>query len=241
MLKNKVLLCLAVSLMPFVLFSQTSSYEMVKQMGRGINLGNVLSAPVEGNWAAVVEQQYFMDVAAAGFTNVRIPMDFFGARTTGDTSGYSSAAGTAGNYTGTADDYIVSSNYLDRIEQVIEWSLNQGLVTIIDFHGSNLKSEFIYTFDSEETEYTHPTSAKRAADNEKFRAIWTQIADRFKNHSENLLFEVINEPYFHTSSEDMDILNTDVLTVIRASGGSNGTRNVIITGGTNFTRSSYGN
>ena len=232
MLKNKVLLCLAVSLMPFVLFSQTSSYEMVKQMGRGLNLGNVLSAPVEGNWAAVVEQQYFMDVAAAGFTNVRIPMDFFGARTTGDTTGYSSAAGTAGNYTGTSDDYVVSSTYLGRIEQVIEWSLNQGLVTIIDFHGSNLKSEFIYTFDSEETEYTHPTSAKRAADYQKFIAIWAQIADRFKNHSENLLFEVINEPYFHMTKSDMDALNTDVLTVIRASGGSNGTRNVIITGGT---------
>ena len=218
--------------MPFVLFAQISSYEMVKQMGRGLNLGNVLSAPIEGNWAEVVEQQYFIDVATAGFTNVRIPMDFFGARTTGNTSGYSSAAGTAGNYTGTSDDYIVSSTYLGRIEQVIEWSLNQGLVTIIDFHGSNLKSEFIYTFDSEETEYTHPTSAKRAADIQKFLAIWAQIADRFKNHSENLLFEVINEPYFHMTKSDMDALNTDVLTVIRASGGSNGTRNVIITGGT---------
>jgi endoglucanase len=232
MLKNKVLLFLLGSLMPFVLFAQISSYEMVKQMGRGLNLGNVLSAPIEGNWAEVVEQQYFIDVATAGFTNVRIPMDFFGARTTGNTSGYSSAAETAGNYTGTADDYIVSSTYLDRIQQVIEWSLNQGLVTIIDFHGSNLKSEFIYTFDSEETEYTHPTSAKRAADYQKFIAIWAQIADRFKNHSENLLFEVINEPYFHMTKSDMDALNTDVLTVIRASGGSNGTRNVIITGGT---------
>ena len=218
--------------MPFVLFAQTSASDMVAQMGRGINLGNVLSAPIEGNWAAVIEQQYFIDVSEAGFTNVRIPIDFFGARTTGDTSGYSSVAGTAGNYTGTADDYIVSSIYLDRIEQVIEWSLNQGLVTIIDFHGSNLKSEFIYTFDSEETEYTHPTSAKRAADIQKFLAIWAQIADRFKNHSENLLFEVINEPYFHMTKSDMDALNTDVLTVIRASGGSNGTRNVIITGGT---------
>ncbi len=232
MFKNKVLLCLAVSLMPFVLFAQISSYEMVKQMGRGLNLGNVLSAPIEGNWSPEVREPYFIDVAAAGFTNVRIPMDFFGARTTGDTSGYSSAAGTAGNYTGTADNYIVSSIYLDRIEQVIEWSLNQGIVTIIDFHGSNLKSEFIYTFDSEETEYTHPTSAKRAADYQKFIAIWAQIADRFKNHSENLLFEVINEPYFHMSRADMDALNTDVLTVIRGSGGSNGTRNVIITGGT---------
>jgi endoglucanase len=231
MLKNKVLLCLAVSLMPFVLFAQTAPYDMVSQMGRGINLGNVLSAPIEGNWAAAAEEQYFIDVAAAGFTNVRIPIDFFGARTSGDTSGYSSTAGTAGNYTGTADDYIVSSNYLDRIEQVIEWSLNQGLVTIIDFHGSNLKSEFIYTFDSGESEYTHPSSAKRAADNDKFRAIWTQVADRFKNHSDNLLFEVINEPYFHMSAADMNALNSDILTIIRGSGGSNGTRNIIITGG----------
>ncbi|MDB4204065.1 cellulase family glycosylhydrolase [Polaribacter sp.] len=232
MFKNKVLLCLVVSLMPFVLFAQISSYEMVKQMGRGLNLGNVLSAPIEGNWSPEVREPYFIDVAAAGFTNVRIPMDFFGARTTGDTSGYSSAAGTAGNYTGTADNYIVSSIYLDRIEQVIEWSLNQGLVTIIDFHGSNLKSEFIYTFDSEETEYTDPTSAKRVADIQKFLAIWAQIANRFKDYSENLLFEVINEPYFHMSKSDMDALNTDVLAVIRGSGGSNGTRNVIITGGT---------
>ena len=218
--------------MPFVLFAQTSASDMVAQMGRGINLGNVLSAPIEGNWAAVIEQQYFIDVSEAGFTNVRIPIDFFGARTTGDTSGYSSVAGTAGNYTGTADDYIVSSIYLDRIEQVIEWSLNQGLVTIIDFHGSNLKSEFIYTFDVGESEYTDPTSAKRVADTQKFLAIWAQIADRFKNHSENLLFEVINEPYFHMSAEVMDLLNTDLLAIIRGSGGSNGTRNIIITGGT---------
>ncbi|MDG1793015.1 MAG: glycoside hydrolase family 5 protein, partial [Flavobacteriaceae bacterium] len=231
MLKNKVLLLLVVYLAPFVLFAQTAPYDMVSQMGRGINLGNVLSAPIEGNWAAA-EEQYFIDVAAAGFTNVRIPIDFFGTRTTGDTSGYSSTAGTAGAYTGTSADYVVSSVYLDRVQQVVNWSLNQGLVTIIDLHGSTLNSEFIYTFDSGESEYTHPSSAKRAADNDKFRAIWTQVADRFKNHSDNLLFEVINEPYFHMSKTDMDTLNTDILAIIRASGGSNGTRNVIITGGT---------
>jgi len=231
MFKNKVLLYLVVSLMPFVVFAQTSASDMVAQMGRGINLGNVLSAPTEGNWSPIVREQYFIDVAAAGFTNVRIPIDFFGTRTTGNTSGYSSAAGTAGNYTGTSDDYVVSSDYLDRIQQVIEWSLKEGLVTVIDFHGSNLKSEFIYTFDTEETVYTHPTSEKRVADNQKFIAIWAQIAARFKNHSENLLFEVINEPYFHMSAEEMNTLNTDILAMIRASGGSNATRNVIITGG----------
>ena len=78
--------------------------------------------------------------------------------------------------------------------------------------------------------HTQPLQ-KELADNEKFRAIWAQIAARFKNHSENLLFEVINEPYFHMSAEEMNTLNTDVLAMIRASGGSNATRNVIITGG----------
>ena len=205
---------------------------MVEKMGRGINLGNVLSAPAEGNWSPAVTDQYFIDVAAAGFTNVRIPIDFFGTRTGGNTAGYSSDAGTVGEYTGTSNDYVVLNTYLDRIEQVIDWSLNQGLVTILDFHGSNLKSEFIYTFDVEESEYTEPNSAKRAADNDKFRAIWSQVADRFKDHSEDLLFEVINEPYFHMSKADMDALNAAILPIIRGSGGSNGTRNVIITGGT---------
>ena len=231
MLKNKVLLLLLVYLIPYILIAQTSPYDMVYQMGRGINLGNVYSAPVLGNWAAAVEEQYFIDVAAAGFTNVRIPIDFFGTRTTGDTSGYSSSTGTAVNYTGTSADYVVSSAHLDRIEKIVNWSLNQDLVTIIDFHGATLKSEFIYTFDSRESEFTYPTSAKRAADNEKFRAIWTQVANRFKNHSENLLFEVINEPYFHMSKTDMDTLNVDILAIIRTSGGSNATRNVIVTGG----------
>jgi len=212
--------------------AQTSPHDMVEKMGRGINLGNVLSAPAEGNWSPAVTEQYFIDVAAAGFTNVRIPIDFFGTRTGGDTAGYSSNAGTEGDYTGTSNDYVMLDTYLDRIEQVIDWSLNQGLVTILDFHGSNLKSDFIKTFKVGEVAYTHPDSERRAADNDKFRAIWTQVVDRFKNKSEDLLFEIINEPYFYMSKADMDILNTDILAIIRGSGGSNGTRNVIITGGT---------
>lgn len=60
----------------FLINAQTSSWGIVEQMGRGINLGNTLSAPVEGNWAPVVYEQYFIDVADAGFSNVRIPMDF---------------------------------------------------------------------------------------------------------------------------------------------------------------------
>jgi len=170
-MKYFILLFFGLNISSFTLFSQTSPHNMVEKMGRGINLGNVFSAPVVGNWSPDVEEQYFTDLATAGFTNVRIPIDFFGDRTTGSTSSYSSAAGTSGNYSGTPADYIVSSIHLDRIETMIGWGLAQGLIVTLDFHGSTLKSEFIYTFDSDQTAYTQPTSAKRAADNEKFRAI----------------------------------------------------------------------
>ena len=225
---------LIIVLFSLPLFAQITPEQMVDKMGRGINLGNVLSAPVEGNWAPAVEKQYFLDVAAAGFTTVRIPMDYFGNRTSGSTESYSKAAGSSGSYTGSIADYTVSSSYLNRIEQIVDWALDAGLVTIMDIHGSTLKTEFLYTFDRKNrhpNEKTDPTSAKRLADQDKFTAIWTAISNRFKNKSENLLFEVINEPYFEVTEEDMNALNSSTINTIRNSGGNNSTRIIIITGG----------
>lgn len=212
-------------------FSQTSPEEMVTQMGRGINLGNVLSAPIEGNWAPVVYEQFFIDLANEGFTNVRIPTDFFGARTSGNTTVYSSNPGTSGSYTGIPTDYVIDSTYLNRVEEIINWALDAGLIVSLDFHGATLKTEFIHTFNSSKVEYTAPTSAKRLADNEKFKAIWIAIANRFKNHSESLLFEIINEPYFNMSAIEVDTLNMTIINSIRSTEGLNTTRNIIITGG----------
>ena len=211
------------------LSAQQTPQELVTKMGRGLNLGNVLSAPVEGNWAGAATEQYFIDVANAGFKNVRIPIDFFGSRTTGSTSSFNSSANTS--TTVDRSQFQVSTSYLNRLEEVITWGLNQGLVIVLDFHGATLKSEFIYTFDSSESSYTHPTSAKRAADLAKFYSIWEQISDRFKNYSDDLVFEVINEPYFHISASEMDEINAEVISIVRASGGNNSTRKIIITGG----------
>ena len=236
MFKKTVLLFLIVLLAPFMIFAQAKTgAERVLEMGRGINLGNVLSAPTEGDWAAPVTEQYFIDVAKAGFTNVRIPVDFFGTRTTGNINGtstasYSANAGTASVYTDNPETFTIDATYLARVEQVITWALAHDLVTILDFHGQHLKSDFIKTFKDTEGDYTDPTSARRAADNAKFRAIWTQLASTFQGYSYKLVFEIINEPYFYMSKDDMDTLNSDILAIIRV-GGNNPNRNIILTGG----------
>ena len=59
------------------IFSQNTPQDIVESMGRGINLGNVLSAPIEGNWAFPVYEDFFDDLVNQGFTNVRVPVDFF--------------------------------------------------------------------------------------------------------------------------------------------------------------------
>ena len=194
--------------------AQQTPQQIVERMGRGINLGNVLSAPVEGNWSGSATEQYFIDVAQAGFKNVRIPMDFFGTRTSGDTSQYSANANTT--FTGSRADFIVDPLYFDRLEQVIGWGLAHNLIIVLDFHVARLKSEFIYTFDDLEDEYTYPTAAKRAADLAKFYSIWEQIANRFKDYSDDLIFEVINEPYFHISAAEMNYINNEVISIVRS-------------------------
>ena len=116
--------------------AQQTPQQLVDKMGRGVNLGNVLSAPVEGNWSGAATEQYFIQVADAGFSNVRIPIDFFGTRTSGDTSQYSADANTT--FTGSRADFIVDPLYFDRLEQVIGWGLAQNLVIVLDFHGATL-------------------------------------------------------------------------------------------------------
>ena len=65
-----------------------------------------------------------------------------------------------------------------------------------------------------------------------FCCIWTAIANHFINYPETLIFEVVNEPYFELSADEMDALNSLIISTIRATGGNNVTRSIIITGGT---------
>ena len=43
-------------------FAEISPSEMVRQLGAGINIGNVMGAPQEGYWAKPVEPFYFEDI-----------------------------------------------------------------------------------------------------------------------------------------------------------------------------------
>jgi endoglucanase len=173
-------------------FQTISPKQMVKRMGKGINLGNTLEAPTEGQWAEATKAFYFDDFKKMGFQNVRIPTHW-------------------GKYTDEFSPYSINEKWLNRVEEVVDWALERGFIVILNAH----HEKWLLEECSE-------------ANLQRFEAIWTQIAARFKDKSENLVFEIINEPYFELSPTQVDVINFRILPIIRA---TNPTRNVLITGG----------
>ncbi|MGL1901362.1 MAG: cellulase family glycosylhydrolase [Fibrobacterales bacterium] len=174
---------------PNAAFVEISNWDMAKRMGRGINMGNTLEARNgEGSWAPAAEEYYFDDYKEAGFTNVRIPIHW----------------GTRIN-----DEGIVDSDFMNRIEEIVDWSLSRGLVTIINTH----HEEWIIE------DYT--------GNKGKLLKIWEQIGERFQGKSENLVFEVFNEPRDPMGPGDVTDLNHAVVAEIRK---TNPKRICIITG-----------
>ncbi|WP_116104986.1 cellulase family glycosylhydrolase [Lewinella sp. IMCC34191] len=172
--------------------AQITPADAVAEMGRGINLGNTLEPPNEGDWNnGPAEEAYFDAYVEAGFTNVRIPVRWD-----------EHAAETA--------PYAIDSEWMDRVEQVVDWGLERDLYITLNGHHEDWLKE----------SYDDPASRAR------YDAIWVQIAERFQDKSEKLLFEIINEPFGMTVAE-VDDLNERVLGIIRE---NNPTRLVIFGG-----------
>ncbi|WP_049722659.1 cellulase family glycosylhydrolase [Gilvimarinus polysaccharolyticus] len=114
------------------------------------------------------------------------------------------------NHTATSAPYAVNASRMDRTEQVVDWALAQGYHVVLNAHHEIwLKQDYA-------------NAAKRA----RFDAIWKQIAERFKNKSARLSFEILNEPNGMTAAQSND-LNPRILNIIRV---SNPNRLVVIAG-----------
>ncbi len=113
-------------------------------------------------------------------------------------------------HTSDASPFAVDAAFMDRVEQVVDWGLDRGLYVILNTHHDDwIKSG-----------YSNPTLRAR------FDSIWVQIADRFKDKSEKLLLEIINEPFGMTKAQ-VDDMNERVLGLIRQ---TNPTRIVVYCG-----------
>ena len=86
-MQNKyVLFFCFIFLFQIPIFSQISAEAMVLKMNRGINLGNVLSAPIEGNWQDAVIQMV-ANILFQHRVQLRSAFRMFDMENTGEISG----------------------------------------------------------------------------------------------------------------------------------------------------------
>ncbi|MGQ9559531.1 MAG: glycoside hydrolase family 5 protein [Candidatus Oleimicrobiaceae bacterium] len=84
-------------------------------LARGVNLGNALDAPNEGEWGVVLEERYFQLIKEAGFTAVRIPIRWSA-------------------HAATKAPYLIDGSFLNRVDWAVEQALQQGLAVVINIH-----------------------------------------------------------------------------------------------------------
>jgi len=85
------------------------------QLGRGINLGNKLEAPSEGEWGTPVEAWMLTTITQGGFATVRIPTRW---------SAHAAAS----------PPYAVDPAFLDRVTWVVDQALSAGLMVVLNVH-----------------------------------------------------------------------------------------------------------
>ena len=125
------------------------------------------------------------------------------------------------------DGTIIDPSWLARVQEVVDYAYNEGLFVILDMHHDD------YIWLTPDNEVYIENSAK-------LRAIWLQIANRFKDYGDRLIFEGLNEPrtigsvteWRGGTTEERAVVNNyeaDFVKTIRSSGGNNPARTLIIT------------
>jgi len=210
-------------------FEDLNQSQIVEAMGPGWNLGNQLESvtdnvPEETNWGnPVITEKLIQSVKAAGFKSIRISVSYF-AKIDDD------------------KDYTIDSKWLDRVQEVVDYCIKNDLYAVINIHGdgyNTIDGSWLLCNGKNQTEIK-----------KKYKKVWKQIAERFKNYDEHLLFESMNEEFDGSYSEpnkeyyqNINDYNQIFVDTVRKTGDNNTKRWLIIPGwNTNidYTAGDYG-
>ncbi len=222
-----------------------TALELVHLMGNGENLGNTMEACDTGlgsvysanpsyyetSWGQpITTRESIQGMKAAGFDTLRIPVAWM----------------TNATKLGETGDYTIATEYLDRVEEIVSWALDADMFVILNDHWDG----GWYGMFGSESQQTRDLAM------EAYKGMWQQLCDRFEKYDYHLIFEGANEEIgarfdensplycddsvitYYTEDEKYELanlVNQTFVDVVRASGGNNAQRFLLIPGfGTNI-------
>lgn len=210
-------------------FQDLNQQQITEAMGVGYNLGNSLEAskggtPSETEWGnPKLTEQFVLAAKSAGFQSIRIPVSYLSK--IDDNNGYQ-----------------IDSAWLDRVQEVVDYCVKNDMYVIVNMHGdgyTTVEGGWLLCGSSDQTKIR-----------EKYKACWQQIATRFKDYDEHLIFESMNEEFDGTYGdpnrtyyENINTYNQIFVDTVRQTGGNNDKRWLLIPGWNtdiNYTVGDYG-
>ena len=200
---------------------ELTAAEVAAKMIPGWNLGNTLEAgdnthnftnkgglDAETAWQDTRTTQEIINyVRSQGFRSIRIP-----------------CAWVMGHISDPVSNTIDSA-WMARVKEIVDYSLKAGLYVVINQHwdGGWLENNI------------DKTGTAKTNNMAILQRCWEQIAETFKDYDERLLFAGLNEPNSEDNPKDTTIQNLidyeqKFIDVVRASGGNNAKRVLIVQG-----------
>jgi endoglucanase len=163
---------------------------VARSLGRGVNFGNMLEAPTEGAWGISVTDDFIDKAAAAGFNSVRLPVRW-------------------SNHALGAAPYTIDPAFMARVETVVNKLLARNLTVVLNVHHYR-------QLDGDPLDAGEAPVAAAAVD-VRFVRLWEQIAAKFQNAGDRLVFELYNEPHGRQNGQPWNVLAARALGVVRKS------------------------
>ena len=208
--------------------AQAQSFEnakdAVKNMGVGWNLGNTLDAndasktwttteQHETCWGQPVTKPELMKMMKeAGFNSIRVPVTW---------------------YQEMDKDGKVNAAWMNRVKEVVDYVIDQGMYCIINVHHDTGADEGNYK------SWLKASTKSYNSNKTKYEGLWKQIAEAFKDYDQHLLFEAYNEMLDEKNNWNEPSDKTDgykainsyaksFVTTVRNTGGNNKERNLVV-------------
>jgi len=233
-----------------------TTMQLVKDMGIGINLGNTFESACnyhnqsdadrpagppnrsscwiannvnafETAWGSpAITRAMIQGYKASGFNTVRVPVAWSNLMTrdlTGSVGSLSAAAGSG-------DPFTISSALMSRVQQVVDWVLQEDMYVILNVHWDGGWWDYF------------PTDS--AICMQKFERIWTQVGQHFQSYGDRLIFASLNEEggwqrvwnrWSNAGDKQrsynlLNAINQRFVTLIRAQSGNNPNRHLQVQG-----------
>ncbi len=172
-----------------VIYDGITWQSFVQEMGMGWNLGNtydpndctwlINEMSYETAWGNVKTTQEIIDLAKdQGFNTIRISVSWH-------------------NHISVEVDengrkiYTISDNWMNRIQEVVDYCYNDDLYVVIDVHHDDASTDWIY-----------PTEECKESSLNFLTQIWEQIAKRFSDYDLHLVFQTMNEVRLSGTSDE---------------------------------------